>query len=125
MIIADLKSIFWLFEIVILIVYYKIREFVENNIFTVLIILGTIIGITSVLIVYHSIKTCCKCSKRKREKNIDDDFSMNYVDPESLVPRKSGKNNRKSIKRDTRNESIIFMTTGSDFSFDKFASTRL
>ena len=123
--IADLNSIFGLFGVVILSVYYKIRELVENNPITVLTIIGTIIGITSALIVYHSIKTCFKYSKRKEDKITDDESSMNYVDPESLVPRKSSKNNRKSIKRDTRKESIISMTAGSDFSFDRFASTRV
>ena len=123
--IADLNSIFGLFGVVILSVYYKIRELVENNPITVLTIIGTIIGITSALIVYHSIKACFKYSKRKEDKIIDDDFSMNYVDPESLVPSKDGKKNRKSIKRDTRKESIISMTAGSDFSFDRFASTRV
>ena len=116
--IADLNSIFGLFGVVILTVYYKIREFVEKNLFAAIIILGLIAGL--ILTLFLTIKKCTKhftSKKDKVSKTKGDDIRMKDIIREELVRRIRSKKKKKgnASKRDTGKECVQWTAVDADY----------
>ena len=107
--VADLNSIFGLFGVVTLTVYYKIKEFVEKNLFTIMIILGLLAGL--ILTLFLTIKKCTKYftrKKDKRSKTKGNDISMKDINREDLVHNKrSNKKKKKMLPKGTQERKAL------------------